>query len=372
MPLDFVKFARAKGVSEGRIVSVHVLKNILIPIVTVVGVEFGSLIAFAIVTETIFAWPGMGKLLIDSIMRLDRPVDRRLPARGRDVVHRHQFRGRHPLFAARSAHPAGERGMTAIRSPKAELRTRLVGRAFNGLLKSPKATVAAIVLPLLLLAPFSVRGLRRRTLTTSCRSASWTPSFRPGSESMTGGIYWLGTDGQGRDMVSAMIYGLRTSLAVGVVSGVVALGARTSLGLIAAYFGGRIDTLIMRLVDLMLGFPTILVALMLLAAHRAGRRQGHVRAGAGAMGAFRPCRAQRGAGGAAQGIRRGGSVPRSEQGTHPLRSPAAELPAAAHRDRDTAGGERDFGGGDAELPRNRSADHRAIARAFSSPTATRF
>ncbi|MGO4572453.1 ABC transporter permease [Microvirga sp. 2TAF3] len=74
MPLDFVKFARAKGLSERRIVSVHVLKNIMIPIVTVVGVEFGSIIAFAIVTETIFAWPGMGKLLIDSIMRLDRPV----------------------------------------------------------------------------------------------------------------------------------------------------------------------------------------------------------------------------------------------------------------------------------------------------------
>jgi peptide/nickel transport system permease protein len=74
MLLDFVKFARAKGLSERRIVSVHVLKNIMIPIVTVVGVEFGSLIAFAIVTETIFAWPGMGKLLIDSITRLDRPV----------------------------------------------------------------------------------------------------------------------------------------------------------------------------------------------------------------------------------------------------------------------------------------------------------
>jgi peptide/nickel transport system permease protein len=74
MLLDFVKFARAKGLSERRIVCVHVLKNIMIPIVTVVGVEFGSLIAFAIVTETIFAWPGMGKLLIDSITRLDRPV----------------------------------------------------------------------------------------------------------------------------------------------------------------------------------------------------------------------------------------------------------------------------------------------------------
>jgi len=71
---DYVRFARAKGLSMERVVRVHVLKNIMIPIVTVTGLEFGSLIAFAIVTETIFAWPGMGKLLIDSINVLDRPV----------------------------------------------------------------------------------------------------------------------------------------------------------------------------------------------------------------------------------------------------------------------------------------------------------
>ena len=71
---DYVKFARAKGLSNTRVVGVHVLKNILIPIVTVIGLEFGSVIAFAIVTETIFAWPGMGKLIIDSINVLDRPV----------------------------------------------------------------------------------------------------------------------------------------------------------------------------------------------------------------------------------------------------------------------------------------------------------
>jgi peptide/nickel transport system permease protein len=74
LPMDFVKFARAKGLKKNRIIFVHVLKNILIPIVTVVGMELGSLIAFGVVTETIFAWPGMGKLLIDSIYRLDRPV----------------------------------------------------------------------------------------------------------------------------------------------------------------------------------------------------------------------------------------------------------------------------------------------------------
>jgi len=71
---DYVKFARAKGLSEARVIGVHVLKNISIPIVTVTGLQFGALIAFAIVTETIFAWPGMGKLLIDSINVLDRPV----------------------------------------------------------------------------------------------------------------------------------------------------------------------------------------------------------------------------------------------------------------------------------------------------------
>jgi peptide/nickel transport system permease protein len=71
---DYVRYARAKGLSMRRVVAVHVLKNIMIPIVTVAGLEFGSVIAFAIVTETIFAWPGMGKLLIDSINVLDRPV----------------------------------------------------------------------------------------------------------------------------------------------------------------------------------------------------------------------------------------------------------------------------------------------------------
>src|SRR5260221_1361751 len=74
MLLDYIKFARAKGLSPGRIVRVHVFKNILIPLVTVIGLEFGSVIAFAVVTETIFAWPGIGRLIIASINQLDRPV----------------------------------------------------------------------------------------------------------------------------------------------------------------------------------------------------------------------------------------------------------------------------------------------------------
>ncbi|TCR61805.1 ABC transporter permease [Bosea sp. BK604] len=74
MPQDYVRTAFAKGLSEGAVIRTHVLRNTLIPVATVVGLEFGSVIAFSVVTETIFAWPGMGKLIIDSIHLLDRPM----------------------------------------------------------------------------------------------------------------------------------------------------------------------------------------------------------------------------------------------------------------------------------------------------------
>ncbi|CCE97027.1 ABC transporter permease [Sinorhizobium fredii] len=87
----------------------------------------------------------------------------------------------------------------------------------------------------------------------------------PNSESMDGVRYWLGTDGQGRDMTSAIFYGLRTSILVGVVASVVALVVGTTLGLIAGYFRGWVDGLIMRVVDLQLSVPSILIAIVLLA-----------------------------------------------------------------------------------------------------------
>ena len=86
----------------------------------------------------------------------------------------------------------------------------------------------------------------------------------PGETSFDGSVtYWLGTDGAGRDLLSAMFYGLRTSIGVGIMSGLIALIVGTAIGLTSAYYGGRVDTLIMRFVDLQLSFPAILVALML-------------------------------------------------------------------------------------------------------------
>lgn len=87
----------------------------------------------------------------------------------------------------------------------------------------------------------------------------------PGSKAATGMTYWLGTDEQGRDMLSAILYGLRISLLVGFSSAIAAAAIGTTLGLIAAYAGGRTDNAIMRFVDLQLSFPAILVALMILA-----------------------------------------------------------------------------------------------------------
>ena len=74
MSADYVRFARAQGLPDRQIVFGHVLRNISIPIVTVFGLELGSTLAFAVVTETVFTWPGVGKLIIDSILQLDRPV----------------------------------------------------------------------------------------------------------------------------------------------------------------------------------------------------------------------------------------------------------------------------------------------------------
>ena len=87
----------------------------------------------------------------------------------------------------------------------------------------------------------------------------------PGSESMLGSTFVLGTDGMGRDMFSSILYGLRVSLMVGVISGAIALALGAGLGVSAAFFGGRYEQILMRIVDIQLGFPAILVALILIA-----------------------------------------------------------------------------------------------------------
>ena len=132
----------------------------------------------------------------------------------------------------------------------------------------------------------------------------------PGEVSMaTGQTFWLGTDQQGRDMLSGIMYGLRISLMVAVVSLTLAITIGTIVGVAAAYFGGRFDSLVMRIVDLQLSFPAILIALILLALLGRGRGQGDPGAGHRAMGLLRAHGAQLGHGGNPQGLHRRRPLP---------------------------------------------------------------
>jgi peptide/nickel transport system permease protein len=141
----------------------------------------------------------------------------------------------------------------------------LFARIVLGVLRSPKAAVAAGVCGLLLMAAAIGPMLVPQNPFDLTAIDIADAKLPPGETGLGGTVYWLGTDAQGRDMLSAMTYGIRTSLLVGVSSGVFALVVGSILGLLSAFAGRLVDAIIMRTVDLMLGLPTILIALMLLA-----------------------------------------------------------------------------------------------------------
>ena len=131
--------------------------------------------------------------------------------------------------------------------------------------KSRIALVALIVLALILAASLFAPLISPQNPYDLKQLDIMDSKLAPGSKGGLGWIYWLGTDDQGRDMLSAIFYGLRISLGVGVLSTVIALAIGIGVGLIAAYAGGWWDAIIMRVVDLQLSFPAILIALILLA-----------------------------------------------------------------------------------------------------------
>ncbi|MGI9408968.1 MAG: ABC transporter permease [Hyphomicrobiaceae bacterium] len=133
-------------------------------------------------------------------------------------------------------------------------------------LESPVATTALIMLATIILLALFAPLISPQNPYDLGQVDILDARLQPGEQSATTGMtFWLGTDGAGRDMFSGILYGLRISLAVGVFSGFLAMAIGAAVGLIAAYAGGRVETLIMRVVDLQLSFPAILIALMLVA-----------------------------------------------------------------------------------------------------------
>ncbi|GFZ96964.1 ABC transporter permease [Elstera cyanobacteriorum] len=131
--------------------------------------------------------------------------------------------------------------------------------------RSPLAVAAATIVLLLLITAVIGPSLVPQNPYNLAELGLGDNLMPPGTKAEAGFTFLLGADAQGRDMLSTMVYGLRTSLAVGVSACLIAVSLGTVLGLTAGYFGGRTETLIMRFVDFMLSFPTILVALMIMA-----------------------------------------------------------------------------------------------------------
>lgn len=157
--------------------------------------------------------------------------------------------------------------MTALQNPPRVLRVEsLWQRGALDFIRSPLAMVGLLILLSITLAALFAPWITPQNPYDLMQLDVLDARLAPGAHSAEGGYtYWLGTDGQGRDLYSAIVYGLRISLLVGVGSALIAAVIGTLLGLISAYAGGWVDALVMRLVDLLLSFPGILMALMILA-----------------------------------------------------------------------------------------------------------
>ena len=228
-----------------------------------------------------------------------------------------------------------------------------LGRIARDFVTNPIAIFGIVLLLLVVLAAILAPFISPQNPYDLAQLDVMDSRLEPGSKALTGGTYWLGTDDQGRDMLSAIFYGLRISLSVGVASTVLALLIGLTMGLAAAYLGGRVETLIMRIVDIQLSFPAILIALILIAV--LGQGTGKVIAAlVTVQWAYY-----------ARTVRSAALVEKRKEYMEAARClalpPSPQLPPADDRRRDGAGCCGDRSRGHALVSRARPADHGAIA-----------
>ena len=252
---DHVRTARAKGLPRARVILRHVLRNALIPIVTVIGLQLGLLLSGAVLTETIFSLPGLGRLMVefDPLARLSRGA-------GGRALHRFRLRaGESPrrslLHAARSA----DTPRVTIAAPHPSLGAaseRWYAPVARVLRRHEAKLGLAIVLAFLFLTVAAPLLSPYDPYDQELASALAPPSAQ----------HLFGADQYGRDVFSRVLYGSRTALLAIVVADGLALVLGSALGLVGGFLGGAVDALVMRVVDVLLAFPYLLLALIIVAA----------------------------------------------------------------------------------------------------------
>ena len=278
---DYIKFARARGLTDRAVNFGHALRNTLVPVITITGLQLGSIIAFAIITETVFQWPGMGLLFLQAIQFADIPVMASYLVLIALFFVVDQPRGRHPLPRGRPQAPHRPRGRGGVgRAPF--LPSVMVGRGTTAAVRrtmgaarirdhdlwhdftASRITVAAAAVTLAivlaaLFAPWITPQNPFDPAELDLLDAFTPPVWAEGGDWR----FVLGTDDQGRDLYSAMLHGARISLLVGFASVLLAAFIGVTLGLVAGYAGGAVDATIMRIADIQISFPAILIALLI-------------------------------------------------------------------------------------------------------------
>ncbi len=250
----FVLFARARGLSERSIVFRHTLRNAAVPIVTVVGIQFGVLLGGAIVIEYLFALPGIGRLVVTAINQRNYTVVQGGvlvvgdPVHPGDAAHR---RDRRPGRSARRGRADGV-SATPITVPVAVPRRVAIDPGRQEDAHRPRDPGRA--------------GARSRSSRRCSRLTTPTRSNRDACSVELSLTHPFGSDAP-RDAtcLSRVIFSFRVSLSVAVGSVVLAFVVGIPLGLIAGYHGGWVDTVIMRPVDMLLALPALLLAIALIA-----------------------------------------------------------------------------------------------------------
>ena len=253
---DYVLTARAKGLPQRRIVVGHALRNAMLPIVTLIALSLGYIVAGAILIETVFSWPGIGRAVYSAVLDRDYPMLQGafliLTRLGRVL----QLRRRPPLLQARPE----DHGMKTVEPALAEgtaLEARALGRAATSVIQVVEGRPVRARWPGHR-GVLRLRGdLRRRCSRPTTATQQSGPVYAPPSTQ-----HWLGTDDSGVDVLSELMVGGRTSMIVGLRGRLVAMMVGGGIGLVAGYFGGWTDVALMRITDYFLVIPDLVLMIV--------------------------------------------------------------------------------------------------------------